>query len=236
MTDTQNLKLPLLQSAQAQKHVTVNEALARLDGLTQMSLLSRQTGTPPVVVVDGESYLVPFGAVNDWSGQSGSVAIFTNGGWVFVSPQPGWRAWVRDEAQTLIFDGAIWQSGVLASSASGAAARFDVIEFEHEIVAGGAQSTLTTIPANSMVFGVTGGVVDEITGTMTDWQLGTSASTNKFGSGLGTGVGSYVMGMLSAPDTTYSALPLVLTPQNGDFSGGTVRLCVHVFSMTLPNL
>ena len=28
------LQLPLLQPAQAQKHVTVNEALMRLDGLT----------------------------------------------------------------------------------------------------------------------------------------------------------------------------------------------------------
>jgi hypothetical protein len=236
MTDTQNLRLPLLQPAQAQKHVTVNEALARLDGLTQLSLVSRQVGTPPAIAVDGQSYLVPFGAVNAWSGQIGAVAIFANGGWVFVPPQSGWRAWVRDEGQTLVFDGAAWQSGVLASSVSGAAARFDVIEFDHEIVAGGAHMTLTAIPANSMVFGVTGRVVDELTGTMTDWQLGISGSTNKFGSGLGTGVGSYVLGMLSAPDTIYGALPLLLTPDGGDFSSGTVRLCVHVFSMTLPGV
>lgn len=236
MTDTQNLKLPLLQPAQAQKHVTVNEALARLDGLTQLSLMSRQTGTPPVIAADGQSYLVPFAAVNDWSGQVGSVAIFANGGWVFVPPQAGWRAWVRDEGQTLVYDGVAWQSGVLASSVSGAVARFDVIEFDHEIVAGGAHSTLTTIPANSMVFGITGRVLEEITGTVTDWRLGVPGSTSKFGSGLGTGVGSYVLGMLSAPDTTYGALPLMLTPDNGDFSGGTVRLCIHVFSMTLPSL
>ena len=35
MTDTANLLLPLLQAAQAQKHVTVNEALLRLDALVQ---------------------------------------------------------------------------------------------------------------------------------------------------------------------------------------------------------
>jgi hypothetical protein len=37
MTETANLALPLVQPAQAQKHVTVNEALARLDGLTQLT-------------------------------------------------------------------------------------------------------------------------------------------------------------------------------------------------------
>ena len=38
MSETSQLKLPLLQTAQAQKHVTVNEALALLDQLVQMSV------------------------------------------------------------------------------------------------------------------------------------------------------------------------------------------------------
>ncbi len=36
--ETTQLKLPLLQASQAQKHVTVNAALMRLDGLAQLRL------------------------------------------------------------------------------------------------------------------------------------------------------------------------------------------------------
>ena len=40
MNETTQLKLPLLQPAQAQKHVTVNEALALLDQLALLDLLA----------------------------------------------------------------------------------------------------------------------------------------------------------------------------------------------------
>ena len=46
MADTTNLTLPLLAASQAQKHVTVNEALSRLDGMVQLRLLSISTATP----------------------------------------------------------------------------------------------------------------------------------------------------------------------------------------------
>ena len=50
MTDTSNLTLPLLAAAQAQKHVTVNEALQRLDGVVQLTLRSRSEATPMVCI------------------------------------------------------------------------------------------------------------------------------------------------------------------------------------------
>ena len=40
MVKTANLELPLVQAAQAQKHVTVNEALALLDAAAQLRLAS----------------------------------------------------------------------------------------------------------------------------------------------------------------------------------------------------
>jgi hypothetical protein len=48
MTETANLTFPLVQPAQAQKHVTVNEALARIDGLAQLTLQSVSDPVPPV--------------------------------------------------------------------------------------------------------------------------------------------------------------------------------------------
>ena len=77
MTDqtTSRLSLPLVQAAQAQKHVTVNESLARLDGLVNLVLASLYRSTPPAAVVDGTCYAVPPGATDAWAGQEGRIAI-----------------------------------------------------------------------------------------------------------------------------------------------------------------
>ena len=53
MSDTTRLGLPLLQPAQAQKHVTVNEALMRLDGTVNLVLQSTVATSPPGAVIDG---------------------------------------------------------------------------------------------------------------------------------------------------------------------------------------
>ena len=44
---TTNLLLPYLMAAQAQKHVTHNEALRLLDGLVQLLVKSRSQGSRP---------------------------------------------------------------------------------------------------------------------------------------------------------------------------------------------
>ena len=43
MDSSTNLQMPYLMPSQAQKHVTVNESLRRLDGLVQASAVSRRT-------------------------------------------------------------------------------------------------------------------------------------------------------------------------------------------------
>jgi len=49
MSDTTTqLVLPYILAAQAQKHVTHNEALRLLDGLVQLSVLDRDLTAPPV--------------------------------------------------------------------------------------------------------------------------------------------------------------------------------------------
>lgn len=236
MDETTILQLPLVQASQAQKHVTVNEGLMRLDGLVQLRLHSLSTQTPPVAVSDGDCYAIPFGAVNEWAGHEGEVAIAANGGWVFAAPQVGWRAWGVAEGAVLLFDGATWQPGVAAISPNGAAIRFQVLEFDHVITAGATNATAQTIPSHAMVFGVTARVTQTITGSLSTWRLGADGSDNRFGSGLGLSAGSYAKGVLGAPLTGYTALPLDLTAEGGDFAAGTVRLAVHYCELTLPAL
>ena len=108
MTTTTHLLLPYILAAQAQKHVTHNEALRLLDGLVQLSVLDRDLTVPPGSPADGDRYIVASGATGDWAGWDLNVALWTDGAWLHLPPRTGWRAWVEDEALLLVHDGAGW--------------------------------------------------------------------------------------------------------------------------------
>lgn len=234
MAETENLKLPLLQPAQAQKHVTVNEALVRLDGLTQLVLQSQGVMTPPVSAVDGLAWAVPGGATDAWSGQAGKIALWENGGWVFIAPQVGWRGWLADESRAAIFDGTVWVAGGVSLSASGAGAAFGVAEIDYVLAAGASATTADVIPAQTVVFGVTGRVIEAITGSLAGWELGVPGSANRYGSGYGMADNSWLRGLTGTPIAYYADTPLVLTATGGTFASGTVRLSVHYLSLGIP--
>lgn len=233
MTDTPQMSLPLLAPAQAQKHVTVNEALARIDALTHLVLASHAVTSPPVGAVDGALYAVPDGASDDWAGQGGRLALRIGGGWVFVPPRVGWRAFIRDAGASAIWDGATWQLGAMTLSPSGAALALQSIEFDVPITAGADVTSTVVIPPRAVVFGVTGRVVDAVTGSATSWSLGVTGDPGRFGTGLGVSLNSWVNGP-AAPIVYWDATPLLLSAQGGVFSGGNVRLVLHYAHLGLP--
>jgi len=108
MTDTPNLGLPLLAAAQSQKHVTHNEALALVDGLAQIAVVSRRAATPPVTRDEGACWIVPPGAAGEFAGQDGRLALVSGEGLLFLTPKAGWFAYVLDEARFVSHDGAGW--------------------------------------------------------------------------------------------------------------------------------
>lgn len=91
-TRTPRLDLPLIQAAQAQKHVTHNEALAQLDTLVFLALDTTETGTPPAAPSEGARHLVAAPGEGAWAGQAGTVALWRDGAWSFLVPRPGWLA------------------------------------------------------------------------------------------------------------------------------------------------
>ena len=113
------LSLPLLQAAQAQKHVTHNEALCRLEVLVQAAVFSRTRMAPPEDPPEGARYLIPAAASGDWEGRGGQIAYVLQGAWEYLSPQPGWQLWLEDEAISLRHIDGAWQA------AGDQAARFD---------------------------------------------------------------------------------------------------------------
>ncbi|MCP5039249.1 MAG: DUF2793 domain-containing protein [Rhodobacteraceae bacterium] len=125
--DSDRLSLPYIQPSQAQKHVTHNEALQRLDILVQASVQSLEITTPPGAPADGDAYVVGPGATGAWAGQDDNLTTWSDGVWAFFPPQPGWHVidlatgglrswdgtnWIAPSAQTQNLDGI----GINASS------------------------------------------------------------------------------------------------------------------------
>lgn len=103
------LELPYLEPAQAQKHVTHNEALRQLDMLVQLSVQGFDQNTPPALPVTGQVFALGAAPTGDWAGQAGMLALRETSGWMFQAPQPGWSATLAGSAEQRIWDGTTWQ-------------------------------------------------------------------------------------------------------------------------------
>jgi hypothetical protein len=234
MSDTTRFSLPLLQASQAQKHVTVNEALLRVDGLMQLTLISASSNTPPTSPSEGEVYGVGASGVNEWSGEDGKLALFSNGGWVFMPASQGMRAYIADQGGWAAYDGSDWIIGLQTLTSNGAGMQLLVKEVDHTVTAGSTSSISFGIPGQTIVYGVTGRVISDITGTLTGYSVGVSSSSNRYGSGLSLLSGSWMRGLTGTPITYYADEDLVLASEGGDFASGTIRLAIHYATFSLP--
>ena len=95
----------LLIAAQAQKHVTHNEAIRALDALVQLLVLDKDLASPPGSPADGNRYIVAASPTGAWSGQAGKIAAWQDGAWAFYTPREGWLAWVADEDKVYAYSG-----------------------------------------------------------------------------------------------------------------------------------
>ncbi len=110
------LALPLIQPAQAQKHVTHNEAIAALDLLVQLAVTGFDATQPPGDPAEGEVHALGPAPTGAWQGQGGRLASFRDGGWVFVTPQQGWRAWDLGAAALRVYSGSDFVAAQAAQS------------------------------------------------------------------------------------------------------------------------
>ncbi len=112
MSDDQSarLGLPYLAAGQMQKHVTLNEALTRLDALVQTTVASRTTAVQPAAPEDGLLHILPAGAGGPaWSAfTAGDLVRAEMGGWIGVEATDGLLAWVADEAAFVVREGGGW--------------------------------------------------------------------------------------------------------------------------------
>ena len=102
---TARLNLPYILPSQAQKHVTHNEALQRLDVITQLTVAAFDAETPPAAPEDGVAYALGLAPGGAWAGEAGKIAFYSNGAWMFITPAEGWRAWGVAEAVLQVYQG-----------------------------------------------------------------------------------------------------------------------------------
>lgn len=100
---------PLLEQSQAQKEVTLNEALMRVDALLGQGAIDKDLATPPGSPASGDVYIVAASPTGAWSGKAGQIAYYDQG-WRFIVPKEGMMRWVRDEDVLYVHNGSNWAS------------------------------------------------------------------------------------------------------------------------------
>jgi hypothetical protein len=98
------LELPYLAAGQMQKHVTLNEALTRLDALVQTAVVSRTVTAQPGAPADGARWILPDGATGaDWGARpAGTLVRAEGGGWSAVAAPEGLVVLVADAAELVV--------------------------------------------------------------------------------------------------------------------------------------
>ena len=114
---TARLALPLLHVSQAQKEMTHNEALTRIDALLHGGVERVGEDTPPAAATPGRCWILGDAPTGAWAGQARHVAVMTAGGWRFVTPCEGMALWWIGGETTAQFRGGAWRLGALRGEA-----------------------------------------------------------------------------------------------------------------------
>ncbi len=231
MTDTPRLSLPVIEAAQAQKHVTHNDALTLIDALTQLTVESRALAVPPASPAEGACYIPAPGATGAWSGWSGQIAVF-NGGWYRIVPVAGLKTWVRDERLTVTYEDSDWRDGIALTAHGG---RVTLRAREEELTLSGTfveTADAQFIPDRAIVLGVAARTTLAITGA-TSYGVGVAGEPTKFGNLLGIALNSSNIGVIG-PTAYYADTRVRITANGASFTAGKVRLIVYFLEMSAP--
>ena len=207
MSDTTSprLGLPFLAAGQAQKHVTLNKLITRLDGLVQTAVESRSVTQQPAAPSDGRIWLLPPSPTGpDWSGNGGALARYDAGAWSFAPPITGQGLYVRDEQGVLVRSDTDW---IGLAPASGGLFRNRLINGRFGIWQRG-QSI--PCPANQTTF------------TADRWQVwcaGGASVASLVKSGLPTGATSALLISSSGGLTSCAASQALESAMIGDLAG-----------------
>ena len=207
MSDTTSprLGLPFLAAGQAQKHVTLNKLITRLDGLVQTAVESRSVTQQPAAPADGAIWLLPANPSGaDWAGKRGLLARYDAGAWSFSPPITGQSLLVRDEQGLLIKNDTDWLGFI---PIGGGLFRNRLINGRFEIWQRGSS---ILCPANQTIYAADRWQV---------WSAGGVAVAKRANSGLPTGAAAALVISSAGGLTSCAASQALESAMIGDLAG-----------------
>lgn len=221
MANTTRLGIALLEASQAQKEVTINEALTCIDAVVLATVKDKDLTAPPASPSVGDVYLLPAsGTTGAWSGRGKSLAYFDQI-WRFIAPVQGMRVWVRDEVTYYLYNGTAWEISTTGEGGSSSTSQW---------VADGTDIAPLSSPvltAGQTLKGYTTGGTQKISlaqlATGNYLQLGQTSSNL---SGIKFNAGSAGLALQMEGSSAESWFPNRLGIGSGA-SGGTAKLTVY---------
>ena len=236
MTDRGEAAIYRLAEHQAETARILRQALARVGAMAQLRVESRSLRHPPASAAEGSCFAVPRGARGGWAGRGGMLALRLDGGWDWLRPAAGWRAWVVDEALGVVHDGRGWRGEALAVSPGGAAT---ILRIEEEVVTlrpCARQALALRPPAQACLLGVTACVEETLHGSLRSWRIGLGSRPGLFATSEVLVAGTRVVGMVPSPLCPARGDRLMLSAEGGLFTAGRVRIAVHRLDLVAPLL
>lgn len=142
MTATPRLGLPLIVVGQANKEITHNESIQVLDILVSGTIEQPPLAAPPSAPALGEAYIVAAAATGAWTGKTGCVAAWTEGGWRYISPREGMTMQERISGTATVYRGGAWESGIV---------RAESVQIGGQQVVGARSAAIATPSGGSVV-------------------------------------------------------------------------------------
>ena len=221
MSSTGRLGLPYIITSQAQKEVTHNEALNRLDAFVT-PVVADIADAPPGSPTVGDLYIVGTSPSGDFTGHENELAQYLTGGWVFYAPFKWMDAVVESLDTRMAYDGSGWVPFGLIMKDTGEYLRVGHQQEDVTVDSGAFKDTSTiAIPNRAILLTVNVRVLTAVTGA-SSFDVGISGETSKFGGSIGIGMDSTNIGVIG-PTAFYSDTPIRLTANGSDFTGGVIR-------------
>ena len=220
MSSTGRLQLPYIVTAHAQKEVTHNDGLNRLDAFVT-PVVADIASAPPGSPTEGDLYIVGASATGDFAGEEDNLAQYLTGGWVFYTPFKWMDAFVEASDSRYAYDGSGWVPFGLIMKDTGEYLRVGHQQEDVTVDSGAFKDTTITIPNRSILLTVNVRVLTAVTGA-TSFDVGIAGETSKFGGSIGIGQDSTNIGIIG-PTAFYSDTAVRLTANGSNFTGGVIR-------------
>lgn len=117
MTTTPVFGLTELVPSQAIPETAVNQIVRALEqGALCFSVKDKDLAAPPGSPAEGDAYVIAAAPTGAWAGKAKNIGFLMNGGWIFIAPREGMRAWMADEAARYTYTSSAWSADSLSGA------------------------------------------------------------------------------------------------------------------------